>query len=472
MTAQGKLLTGLGIAALLSPMMALALFRANPELDPVWMQFDLHFYAVSAVSLAAAAACIVVMVSAATLQNTRLIFLGLAFLTIAGIFSVHGLMTPGFIEHDFYHSVPVSGWLSAFGGCAFVALSVATLPHPIEHFIERNGRAFLIGTTLAIVAYIELSVTMDAWLDWIPLDTNLRLGLGLAGLALGGFAAWRYWQAYQFARLPSQIAMIVAIVLLLEVQAIIIWGTTWHISWWIYHGLYGVAFVALFTGWTIEARRAGTLRAIADALSMRDALAQLNRGLDSRIVELVDAVEAKDEETFGHVRRVSGYALAVGKRLGLSPSALRMLAMSAEMHDVGKISIPSSVLAKPGPLTPDEYDVVKTHTHRGYEIAQQVNALHELANVIRSHHERYDGQGYPDGLAGEEIPLFSRIIAVVDSYDAITSKRPYRSGRSHADAIAEIKAKSGAQFDPRCVDAFLAVFEDPSSRKADKARAA
>jgi HD-GYP domain-containing protein (c-di-GMP phosphodiesterase class II) len=266
--------------------------------------------------------------------------------------------------------------------------------------------------------------------------------------------------------------MIIAIVLLLEVQAIIIWGTTWHISWWIYHGLYGVAFVALFTGWTIEARRAGTLRAIADALSMRDALAQLNRGLDSRIVELVDAVEAKDEETFGHVRRVSGYALAVGKRLGLSPSALRMLAMSAEMHDVGKISIPSSVLAKPGPLTPDEYDVVKTHTHRGYEIAQQVNALHELANVIRSHHERYDGQGYPDGLAGEEIPLFSRIIAVVDSYDAITSKRPYRSGRSHADAIAEIKAKSGAQFDPRCVDAFLAVFEDPSSRKADKARAA
>jgi HD-GYP domain-containing protein (c-di-GMP phosphodiesterase class II) len=453
-------------------MAALALFRAYPQLDPLWMDRSFHFYVVSIVSLAAAAACIVVMASAATLQNTRLIFLGLAFLTIAGIFSVHGLMTPGFIEEHFYHSVAVSGWLSAFGGCAFVALSVAPLPHPIEHFIERNGRVFFILAALLVAAYIEISVTVDTWLDWIPIDHNLVLGVGLAGLLLGGFAIWRYWQAYQFARLPSQLAMIVALVLLIEVQAIIIWGTVWHISWWLYHGLYAVAFVALFTGWTLEARRAGTLRAIADALSMRDALAQLNRGLEAPIVALVDAVEAKDEETFGHVRRVSGYALAVGKRLGLSPSALRMLAMSAEMHDVGKISIPSSILAKPGPLTPYEYDVVKTHTSRGYEIAEQVKALRELSNVIRSHHERFDGGGYPDGLAGDAIPLFSRIIAVADSYDAMTSKRPYRNGRAHADAIAEIKSKCGQQFDPQCVDAFLAVFEDPSSRRSDKAIAA
>jgi HD-GYP domain-containing protein (c-di-GMP phosphodiesterase class II) len=453
-------------------MVALALFRAYPQLDPLWMNFGFHFYAVSIVSLAAAAACIVVMASAATLQNTRLIFLGLAFLTIAGIFSVHGLMTPGFIEQHFYHSVAVSGWLSAFGGCAFVALSVAPLPHPIEHFIERNGRVFFILAALLVPAYIEVSVTVDTWLDWIPIDHNLVLGVGLAGLLLGGFAIWRYWQAYQFARLPSQLAMIVALVLLIEVQAIIIWGGVWHISWWLYHALYAVAFGVLFTGWAIETKRAGTLRAIADALSMRDALAQLNRGLEAPIVALVDAVEAKDEETFGHVRRVSGYALAVGKRLGLSPSALRMLAMSAEMHDVGKISIPSSILAKPGPLTPHEYDVVKTHTSRGYEIAEQVKALRELSNVIRSHHERFDGGGYPDGLAGDAIPLFSRIIAVADSYDAMTSKRPYRTGRAHADAIAEIKSKNGQQFDPQCVDAFLAVFEDPSSRKSDKAIAA
>ncbi len=468
---QSRVLTGLGIAALLSPMVALGLFRAFPNLDPVWMAFDVHFYAVGGIALAAAAACIVVMASAATLQNTRLIFLGLAFLAIAGIFSVHGLMTPGYIEHEFYHSVAVSGWLSAFAGCALVALSVATLPHPVERFIEKNGRVFFIAAILLVVGYIELSVTMHAWLDWVPLEDNVKLMLGIPALAFGFFAVWRYWQAYQFARLPSQLGMIATIVLLLEVQAIIIWGGTWHLSWWMYHALYGVALTVLFASWVVEAHRAGTLRAIADALSMRDALAQLNRGLEKPIVELVDAVEAKDEETFGHVRRVSGYALAVGKRLGLGPGALRQLAMAAEMHDVGKISVPSSILAKPGPLTADEYDVVKTHTSRGYEIAEQVKSLRELSNVIRSHHERYDGSGYPDGLSGEEIPLFSRIITVVDSYDAMTSKRPYRASRAHAEAIAEIKDKSGQQFDPACVDAFLAVFEDPSSRKADKVAA-
>jgi HD-GYP domain-containing protein (c-di-GMP phosphodiesterase class II) len=255
------------------------------------------------------------------------------------------------------------------------------------------------------------------------------------------------------------------------VQAII-WGGSAHLSWWLYHGLYAVAFGVLFTGWAIEVKRAGTLRAIADALSMRDALAQLNRGLEAPILKLVDAVEAKDQETFGHVRRVSGSALAVGTRLSLSPSALRMLALSAEMHDVGKISIPSSILAKPGPLTADEYAVVQTHTRRGYEIAEQVKALRELSNVIRSHHERYDGTGYPDGLKGDAIPLFSRIICVADSYDAMTSKRPYRDGRPHAEAIAEIMAKRGQQFDPQCVDAFVSVFEEPGSRQADEAVAA
>src|ERR1700694_4019507 len=217
MTVRSKVLRSLSVATLLSPMVALALFRAFPQLAPPWMNFSFHFYAVTVVSLAAAAACIVVMASAATLQNTRLIFLGLAFLSIAGVFSVHGLMTPGFITHEFYHSIAISGWLSAFCGCAFVALSVATLPHQIEHFVERNGRYFFIAAILLVVAYIELSVTANAWLDWIPIDDHLVLAVGLAGLVLGLFASWRYWQAYQFARLPSQLAMIATLVLLLEV---------------------------------------------------------------------------------------------------------------------------------------------------------------------------------------------------------------------------------------------------------------
>jgi HD-GYP domain-containing protein (c-di-GMP phosphodiesterase class II) len=456
-----------GIAALAAPLLALALLRAAPQFDPLIMARGLHFYAVSFTALAAALACAVVIASARTLRNTRLLFLGLAFFAIAGIFSVHGLATPGFIHDEYYVSVAFSGWFSAFAGCALVALSVVGLPHRLEQFVERSGRAVFATAVALIAGYVLLSVLegTGAWLDWVPIgDRKLQLSLGLTALALGGFAVWRYWQAYQFARLPSQLAMIATIILLLEVQAIILWGRLWHLSWWTYHGLYAVAMGVLFVGWAMEVRRAGTLRAIADALSMRDAIAQLNRGLEAPILELVDAVEAKAEETFGHVRRVSNYALAIGRRLGLSSKALRMLAVSAEMHDVGKISIPSAMLAKAGPLTEEEFAVVRTHTVRGSEIAERVPALRDLAAVIRHHHEHYDGSGYPDHLVGEAIPLYARIIAVADAYDAMTSKRPYRDGRSHVEAVGELLRLRGTQFDPACVDALVAVFEEPGAR--------
>ena len=456
-------LTALGAAVLLSPLVAFGFLRAFPQYDHQIIATHFHFYIVGFTSLGASLACAVVMGSARTLNNTRLIFLGLAFFAIGGIFAVHGLNTPGFIHDEYFASLGVSAWLSAFAGSAFVALSVVGLPHRLEHMIEDNGKGVFGLAMLAIFSYIGLSLwgITGHWLDWVPIDSRTnQLAVGFAALGLTAFAVWRYYQAYLFARLPSQLAMIATLVILLEVQVIIVWGNVWQLSWWFYHGLYGIAFVVLFAGWTIEVRRAGTLRAIADALSMRDALAQLNRGLPQPILELVDAVETKDRETFGHVRRVSSYAVAVGRRLGLSQQDLRSLALAAQMHDVGKITVPSSILVKPGPLTSDEFAVIQKHTVRGDEIAGRVRALCSLANVIRHHHERYDGGGYPGGLAGDEIPLLSRIITIVDSYDAMTSKRPYRDSLGHEHALAEIIRLKGVQFDPACVDAFCAVVAD------------
>jgi HD-GYP domain-containing protein (c-di-GMP phosphodiesterase class II) len=455
----------LGVAALAAPLALFLVLYYVPSLDATYMAPTFHFYAVSFTALAAVVACAVLIASARTLQETRLLFLGLAFFTIAGVFAVHGLATPGFIVDQFYLSVSVSAWLSAAAGAGLVALSVAPLPHRIEHALERNGKNVFALFAIAVFAYIALSVFVDAWLDWVPIRRrNVQLAFGLPSLALAAFAAWRYYQSYQFARLPAQLAMVGTIGLLLEVQVIILWGTVWHLSWWIYHGLYGVAFVVLFAGWAIEVRRAGTLRAIADALSMRDALAQLNRGLESPIVELVDAIEIKDQATYGHVRRVAGFALAIGRRLNLSPNDLRSLVLAAEMHDVGKISVPNSILGKPGALTPEEFDIVKAHTLRGHAIAQQVQALSPLADVIRSHHERLDGSGYPNGLAGDEIPLLARIIAVADTYDALTSKRPYRDAWSHVEAMAEIMRVRGTTLDPACVDALVAELASRGAR--------
>jgi HD-GYP domain-containing protein (c-di-GMP phosphodiesterase class II) len=390
------------------------------------------------------------------LRETRLLFLALAFMSIGGIFSIHGLLTPGVVVHEFHAALVVSSWASIVAGSSFVALSAITLPEAYERFVQRAGTVIFAWATIAIAAYVGMSFANGAWLDWAPTDER-TVQYFLATLATGlfAFSAFRYWQAYQFAKLPSQGAMVVALVLLAQVPAILLWGEVWYASWWMYHVVYGVAFCVLFAGWAIEVRRAGSLKVIAEGLSMRDALSQLARGQDAHVLELVDAIEAKDVATLGHVRRVSAYALSIGRKLGLSAPELRSLAIAAELHDVGKIGVPDAILTKAGTLTEDEFAEIQKHTGRGYDIATRVRELREIAPVIRAHHERLNGSGYPDALRGEAIPMAARIIAVADSYDAMTSARPYRPAMTHEAAIGELVRVSGIELDARCVEAFL-----------------
>jgi HD-GYP domain-containing protein (c-di-GMP phosphodiesterase class II) len=278
-------------------------------------------------------------------------------------------------------------------------------------------------------------------------------------LSLLGFGVYRYFQAFLFARLPSQWAMVCVLVLLMEVQVSMTWGHFWQISWWLYHGMYALAFAVLFASWAYEVKRAGNIRVLAEGLAMRDAVAQLNHGYSAPIAELVDAIEWKDLYTHGHVRRVASYAVMIGKELGLSTVDLRRLALGAQMHDVGKIGVPDRILKKAGPLTDMEFETIKKHATRGYEIAQQVKALQPASEAIFFHHERYDGMGYPLGLAGEEIPLHARIVSVADAFDAMTSGRAYQPAVNHEVALAELLRCSGTHFDRSCVDAFATVMQ-------------
>jgi putative nucleotidyltransferase with HDIG domain len=175
----------------------------------------------------------------------------------------------------------------------------------------------------------------------------------------------------------------------------------------------------------------------------------------SAVQALADAVDAKDPYTHGHSRRVALYAVAIGKQLDLSPAELADLELASLLHDVGKIGTSEAVLNKPGKLSPREYEHMKQHVVEGAEIVGHVEAMRKLVPIILHHHERYDGHGYPRGLAGEEIPLGARILAVADAFDAMTSSRPYRPAMSIEQAVEEIKANRGTQFDPSVVDAFL-----------------
>ncbi|MBI4705725.1 MAG: GAF domain-containing protein [Deltaproteobacteria bacterium] len=172
---------------------------------------------------------------------------------------------------------------------------------------------------------------------------------------------------------------------------------------------------------------------------------------------LAKALEARDNYTRGHSERVAGLSRAIAVELCLDESRCHLIYNSAVLHDIGKIGVRDAILHKPRKLTAKEMDVIRQHPMYGNVILGPLKFLGELSNLVKHHHESWDGSGYPDGLRGEQIPLESRIIAVADSYDAITSTRPYREARSHEDAVDEIRRQSGRQFDPQVVEAFLRV---------------
>ena len=172
---------------------------------------------------------------------------------------------------------------------------------------------------------------------------------------------------------------------------------------------------------------------------------------------LANAVDARDSETGDHSVRVATYVVAIARDLGLSAEQIAELKIAAELHDIGKIGVPDSVLMKPGPLTPAEWDLMRHHAVVGSSILQSTPLSAAVKEAVRHVHEHWDGGGYPDQFKGEQIPLFARIIAVVDAFEAMTSKRPYRSALSHPRAMAELQHKRNSQFDPQVVDAFCRV---------------
>ncbi|MEW6447735.1 MAG: diguanylate cyclase [Bacillota bacterium] len=180
---------------------------------------------------------------------------------------------------------------------------------------------------------------------------------------------------------------------------------------------------------------------------------------------LVALINAKDRYTFGHCERVLSYALALAERLGLSGEEKDNLRYGAYLHDIGKIEIDSPVLTKEGSLDYSEWETMKNHTVWGSEMIRSLPHFKEILPVIRSHHENYDGTGYPDGLSGEEIPLAARILRIADSFDAMTSDRPYRSALSFTEACLELKRNAGTLYDPELTPLFLEVVKDAYERE-------
>ena len=192
---------------------------------------------------------------------------------------------------------------------------------------------------------------------------------------------------------------------------------------------------------------------------LRQALTDLERSYDITLEALGDALDLKDAETEGHSKRVTAFTIAIARAMGLPQDRVRVIARGAFLHDVGKMAIPDAILRKPGRLSPEEQTIMQQHAQLGYQMLRKIPFLHEAADIVYSHQERFDGTGYPRGLKGEQIPLGARVFAIADTFDAMTSDRPYRAAQSISSGRREIERQSGKQFDPEIVNVFLSVSE-------------
>ena len=175
---------------------------------------------------------------------------------------------------------------------------------------------------------------------------------------------------------------------------------------------------------------------------------------------IIEALDAKDSFTLGRSRRVTFLSLKVGEYLKLPAVEMGKLEVSGLLHDIGMIGISEDLINKTSLLSTDEFNAVKKHVDHGVKILDDIKQLRDVVSVIKSHHEHFDGSGYPDGLKGNEIPLNSKIISIADAYDSLVSNRSYRQGSSHDAALAQIKSQSGRQFDPLIVEAFCAIVDE------------
>ena len=215
--------------------------------------------------------------------------------------------------------------------------------------------------------------------------------------------------------------------------------------------------LALRTGQKFLADRAAYL-----AEKVEERTREIREREREMIFRISRAAEFRDPETGAHIQRMAHYSEIIARGLDLDDASCRLLLKAAPMHDVGKIGIPDYILLKPGRLTPQEFEVMKRHAELGYELLKDSGSeiLQAGAEIALSHHEKYDGSGYPKGLKGHAIPLFGRIVAVADVFDALTSERPYKKAWSLDDALRFLENGRGAHFDPLCVEALLAGWEE------------
>lgn len=428
----------------------------GPYADRTWERPGVLFGAVSLAAVLGIAATTVTVARADRRELAEFGLLGTALMAAAIMPLVRGLVTPGVLYTD----------TEAFHTAAFVTLPVALLvatpllsgDSVFGRWAARRWRDWTLLSLLGIFVLGSFMVFMPDVIVFPGPSSPVTWIVALAMMLGVGMLARRQLRFYQLGRRGANLVAALALSAVACSALLPVVATPFSVGFWWLHavGLIGVMSASLALTIT-KGLSTSTQEILAPVLS-RDPLAAFELGLSPIVHRFVAELERKDKRSRDHTVRTGELAIRVGERMRLGGTELRELGLAAMLHDIGKGRVDLDILNKPGRFTPEEYEAIKLHTIYGEEMLAAEPTLAGTAGIVRSHHERIDGQGYPDGLAGTEIPLASRIIAACDALEAMTHDRPHRSAMPLGMAVAVLREHAGTQWDANVVEHAIAVY--------------
>lgn len=458
-------LTWLVTTAILAVVTLMTVF--GPLSDVRWEYPKLLFSLV----VVSAAACIVgATIVAAIADRRELAEIGLFGATLMGASVmplVRGLVTPGVLYDE----------TSAYRTAAFLSLPVAIAigapllrPHsPFGSWAARHWRDWTLVSLLGVfvlaslVAFFPDAVAASGPRAPFTVAVVVAVLLALASMSL------RQLRLFEIAQHPANMVASISLVLLAVSALLPMSNDNYSPGFWWLHVAGSVGVIGACVGMIAAKRMSPIAHDVLAPVLARDPLAAFELGLSPIVDQFITSIDERDALGRDHVIRTAELAVRIGERFRLPARSLRDLGLAAMLHDVGKINVPTEILTKSGPLSDQEFDVIKRHAVDGERMLIAEPTLASCAPYVRSHHERMDGQGYPDGLAGIAIPLPSRIIAVCDAFDAMTNDRQYRKGMPVGMAIAVLRELAGRQWDPAVIDQLIAVLPSmPSIASLDE----
>lgn len=412
---------------------------------------------VVAAGLCAVVAGLVIARAFAT-QTAELAWLGCFFMAASILPLVHGLTTPGVLYGD----------NSATMVSVILAIPVALLS-AIPLALDRHGptaRKWRGWTISWLVILSALAIALLVWPSAIAVP-NMRSAAGVAvavGSALGCFLlARRHIDLATIANRRSPLIVAIGYALVAGSAGVLFEDQPYSVGFWLAHAFDITGVFAATIGALLVYRRTASMTEVLAPIVAVEPIAALEVGMHPAVIEFVADLETKDPMTRDHVVRTAELAIEVAELMRLPPDVQRRAGLVGALHDIGKLEIPDEILTKPGALNDVEWRIMRSHAALGSEILGRCEHLADLAPAVRGHHERLDGAGYPDGLAGEEIPLEARIVSVCDAYDAMAYTRRYRSAMELDEVLSILRKHAGTQWDPLIVQAVINIV----SRRSD-----